>query len=195
MDILALHLSPRKNGNSAAMLDEFLKGAQSAGAGAEKFSAADLNIKPCVECGSCEKTGECVITGDDMHLLYPSLATAKKIVVSTSLFFYDVPAQGKALIDRTQPLWSRRYPLKQTETLRPDGLGFLLAVGATKGKDLFVPVHLCVKYFFDSIGFPKEFESLCFRQLEAPDDFAKRPDLMEQVFKAGELFAKKEALI
>lgn len=189
MDILALHLSPRKNGNSAAMLDEFLSGAQSAGARAEKFSVADLAIGPCIECGSCETTGECIFEDDDMRLLYHPLATAKKIVIATSLFFYDVPAQGKALIDRTQPLWSRRYPLKQTATLRPDGSGFLLAVGATKGKDLFVPVHLCVKYFFDSIGFPKEFESLCYRQLEAADAFTKRPDLMEEVYKAGQGFA------
>lgn len=189
MDILALHLSPRKNGNSAAMLDEFLRGAKAAGAGVEKFSVADLAIKPCVECGACEKTGECVITDDDMHLLYPALASAQKIVLSTAIFFYDLPAQGKALIDRTQPLWSRRYPLRQTATLRPGGRGFLLAVGATKGKDLFVPAHLCVKYFFDSIGFPKEFESLCFRQLEAADAFSKRPDLMEEVFKAGQGFA------
>ncbi len=194
MDILALHFSPRKNGNSANMLEEFLKGAKSAGASAQSFSVADLKIQPCVECGGCEKTGECVFD-DDMGLLYPPLLTAKKIVISTPLFFYDVPAQGKAFIDRTQPLWSRRYILKETHTLRPDGLGFLLAVGATRGKDLFLPVNLCVKYFFDSIGFPKEFESLCFRQLEAADDFAKRPDLMEQVFQAGEIFARKKATI
>ncbi len=150
MDILALHFSPRKNGNSARMLEEFLKGAQSAGASAQTFSAADLKIQPCVECGGCDTTGECVLD-DDMGQLYAPLAAAKKIVISTPLFFYDVPAQGKALIDRTQPLWARRYILKRTETLRPDGLGFLMAVGATKGRDLFLPVSLCVKYFFDSI--------------------------------------------
>ncbi|UQZ90293.1 flavodoxin family protein [Deltaproteobacteria bacterium Smac51] len=191
MDILALHLSPRKNGNSAAMLEEFLKGARSTGASAESYSVTDLKIHPCIECGQCEKTGECIFD-DDMNKLYPTLTTTKKIVISTSLFFYDVPAQGKALIDRTQPLWSRRYSLKQTDTLRPDGLGFLLAVGATKGQDLFLPVTLCVKYFFDSIGFPKEFESLCFRQLEAADDFVKRPDLIEQIFAAGQAFGKKQ---
>ncbi len=191
MDILAFNFSPRKNGNSDAMLDEFLKGAKAAGAACEKFRVADMAILPCMECGHCEAAGECVLEDDDMRDLYPLLAGAGKIVISTPLFFYDVPAQGKAFIDRSQPLWARRYALKQTQTLRPEGKGFLMAVGATKGKDLFVPVHLCVKYFFDSIGFPKEFESLCFRQLEAADDFSKRPDLMAEVYAAGEKFGRR----
>jgi len=191
MDILALHLSPRKKGNSAVMLDEFLRGAKEAGAGAVSYSVAEHNIKPCMGCGACEKTGECVITDDDMGELYPLLATAPMVVVSTSLFFYDVPAQGKALIDRTQPLWSRRYALKRTETLRPEGRGFLLAVGATKGKDLFMPVSLSVKYFFDSIGMPKEFDTLFFRQVEALGDMAKHPDYMKEIYEAGLAFGQK----
>lgn len=191
MDILGLHLSPRKNGNSEVMLDEFLRGAKAAGAEATSFSVADLDIKPCVGCASCEKTGECVITDDDMAQLYPLLATAPMIAVSTSLFFYDVPAKGKALIDRTQPLWSRRYALNQTETLRPNGKGFLLALGATKGKDLFLPVGLCIKYFFDAVGFPKEYETLQFRQIESLGDMARHTDHMAQIYEAGLAFGRK----
>lgn len=190
MDILGLHLSPRKNGNSAAMLDEFLRGAQAAGAEVTRFSVSDHNIQPCRGCSACEKTGECVITDDDMVPLYPLLATAPMVVVGTSLFFYDVPGRGKNLIDRTQPLWSRRYTLNQTETLRPNGKGFLLALGATKGKDLFMPVGLSVKYFFDSIGMPKTFDSLCYRQIEGLGDMARRTDDMAQLYEAGLAFGQ-----
>jgi len=191
MDILGLHLSPRRKGNSAVMLAEFLRGAREAGAEAAAYSVAEHNIKPCMGCGACEKTGKCVITDDDMGQLYPILATVPMVVVSTSLFFYDVPAQGKALIDRTQPLWSRRYPLKQTETLRPDGKGFLLALGATRGKDLFMPVTLSTKYFYDSIGFPKEFDTLFFREIEGLGDLEKRADYMQQIYEAGLAFGAK----
>ena len=191
MDILALHLSPRKNGNSAAMLEEFLKGARQAGAETLTCSVSDLNIKPCLGCGVCEKTGQCIIEDDDMGRLYPFLSQAPMVVVSTSIFFYDVPASGKALIDRTQPLWSQRYTLGRTETIRPEGQGFLLALGATKGKDLFLPVSLCIKYFFDSIGFPKEFDSLFFRQVEGLGNMAKHADYMRQVFEAGLAFGQK----
>lgn len=191
MDILALHLSPRKNGNSEVMLDEFIRGAEDAGASVEKFSVADHRIEPCTGCAVCETTGECVITDDDMGPLYPKLASAPMVVVSTSLFFYDVPAAGKALVDRTQPLWASRYIFKKTDTLRPEGQGFLLALGATKGKDLFMPVNLCVKYFFDSIGMPKDFDSLCFRRVEKLGDMKDNPEYLAQVYEAGRAFGRK----
>ena len=186
MTILALHLSPRKNGNSEIMLDEFLRGVRQASSSEViKFSVADHNIEPCTGCSICEKTGQCVIKDDDMKQLYPLLASAPKIVVSTSIFFYDVPGKGKNLIDRTQPLWSHRYTLGRTATLRPNGQGFLLALGATKGKDLFIPVELSIKYFFDSIGFPKTFEKLFFPQIEGLKNMAEHPSHLEQLYQAG----------
>ncbi|MDR0882329.1 MAG: flavodoxin family protein [Candidatus Adiutrix sp.] len=191
MDILGLHLSPRRNGNSAAMLEEFLRGARHGGAAAESYFVADHDIRACTGCAACEETGQCVITDDDMAELYPRLATAPRIVVATSLFFYDVPAGGKALIDRAQTLWARRYRLGQTDMLRPDGRGFLLALGATKGRDLFVPVSLCVKYFFDALGLPRQFDHLFFRQIEGLGDLAGRDDYMSQIYEAGRAFGRK----
>ncbi|KXS56385.1 MAG: hypothetical protein AMR96_03010 [Candidatus Adiutrix intracellularis] len=190
MDILGLHLSPRKGGNSEDALAEFIRGARKSGAETEIFSIADHHIEPCRACAACETTGICVISGDDMGALYSLLTSIPLIVVSTSLFFYDIPAQGKALIDRTQALWYRRYSLKQFSTLRPSGRGFLLALGATRGQDLFLPVNLCVKYFFDSIGLPKTFDSLFFRQLEAKGDLKIRSDYMEQIYEAGLAFGR-----
>lgn len=191
LDILALHLSPRKYGNSDVMLDEFIRGASQSGAQVEKFSVAEHNIKHCLGCVACEKTGKCIITDDDMQQLYPLLGTVPKVVVSTSLFFYDVPGLGKNLIDRTQPIWSQYYTLGRSETRRPEGQGFLLAVGATKGKDLFMPVNLSMKYFFDSIGLPKTFGSLCLREVENLGDLVKMPEYMEQIYQAGLAFGLK----
>ena len=191
-DILALHLSPRKEGNSAILLDAFIKGAESDGASVKRFSVADLEIKGCVECGSCEKDGNCVIP-DDMQTLYPYLAETPLVVVSTPLFFYDVPAQGKAIIDRIQAIWCRRYVLNQTKEERPGTCGFLLALGATKGKDLFIPVTLAMKYFFDAMSLPKKFDSLCYRQVEAAGDINKHEDYLREAYEAGRAFAKKRA--
>jgi len=134
MDILGLQLSPRLGGNSDIMLSAFAEAAGETGLEVIKFSVAERRVEPCLGCASCDATGQCVITGDDMEELYPLLARARNIVVSTSLYFYDVPAKGKALIDRSQALWARRYVLNQKEMLKPDGRGFLLALGATRGK-------------------------------------------------------------
>lgn len=51
--------SPRRNGNSDILCDEFMKGATEAGHGVEKF-LADKNIKYCTGCGVCNTTHECV---------------------------------------------------------------------------------------------------------------------------------------
>jgi hypothetical protein len=125
-----------------------------------------------------------------MDELYPLLAAARNIVVATSLYFYDVPARGKALIDRSQALWARRYVLNQ-EMSKPDGRGFLLALGATKGDNLFVPVSLSIKYFFDALGLPKTFETLFFRGLDKPGDLARQPDLMTGIREAGLAFGRR----
>ena len=69
---------------------------------------------------------------------------------ATPIFFYSVSAQAKALIDRTQALWARRYVIKQ-DFPGPERQGVLLAVGATHGKLLFVGARLVAKYFFDAI--------------------------------------------
>jgi hypothetical protein len=190
MDILSLHLSPRRGGNSDDMLAAFTQGAVEAGMEVKRISVAERRIEPCAGCWSCNNTGQCVIA-DDMEELYPLLASAKNVVVSTSLFFYDVPAKGKALIDRSQALWSRRYTLKQQDLLKPDGRGFLLALGATRGENLFVPVSLSVKYFFDALGLPTTFETLFFRKIENLGDLARQPDLMRQIREAGLAFGRR----
>ena len=183
---MALHLSPRPGGNSEAMLAEFIRGAAAAGATAVIFSAAERRVEACLGCAVCETTGECVLS-DDMDELYPLLESARRIVVSTPVFFYGVPARGKALIDRVQVLWARRHRLNRIAP-RPEGRGFLLALGATRGEDLFLPVSLCLKYFFDALGFPKTFESLFFRRVEAPGDLGRRPDDLRLVYDAGLAF-------
>jgi len=190
MDILSLHLSPRRGGNSDTMLAAFSQGLSETGLEVIRFSVAERRVEPCQGCSACDETGQCVIT-DDLGDLYPLLAEARNIVVSTSIYFYDVPAKGKALIDRAQALWARRYVLNQKDILKPDGRGFLLALGATRGENLFIPVSLSVKYFFDALGLPKTFETLFFRELDKPGDLARQPEKLEVIREAGLAFGRR----
>jgi multimeric flavodoxin WrbA len=187
-DILGLHFSPRRDGASRLLLDYFVKGAARAGSRVEVISVSELDpVQGCLECGACNYNGECAVD-DDMSRVYQAMEATKKIVVSTPLFFYDVPAQGKAIIDRVQAFWARRYVLGQNKDGLPGAKGFLMAVGATKGRDLFVPVALTVRYFFDSLAYPKEFGSLFFRKIEKPSDFS--PEQLREAEEAGEIFAR-----
>ena len=150
MKVLGILGSPRRGGNSEILLKAFLEGAAGAGAEVEEILLRELKISPCLEIYHCFKDGTCPIK-DDMRELYDKLLAADVVALASPIFFYNVSAQAKAMIDRTQALWARRYVLKQDF---PGGhrQGVLLAVGATKGKLLFVGTRLTAKYFFDAVN-------------------------------------------
>jgi len=177
MFVLGLQGSPRIKGNSALLLSAFLDEAQRCGARTELVNVAQKQISPCQECGACEKKGFCRIA-DDMQVVYPLLRQADVVVMATPIFFYGPTAQMKALIDRSQALWSRKYALGLEDPGRKWRQGFLLAVGATRGKNLFEGTILTGKYFFDAIG--ARFQgSLGYRQIEHAGDIKTHPTALE----------------
>ena len=149
--ILGITGSPRKGGNSEVLLEVFLKETVEATVKVEVFSVRDLKISPCLGCRFCEEKGFCKLS-DQMGEIYALFKQADLVVISTPVFFYGFPAQLKALVDRSQALWSRRYKLGLRDPKSPWRKGVVLAVGATKGERLFLGIELSSKYFFDAIG-------------------------------------------
>jgi multimeric flavodoxin WrbA len=180
MLVLGLQGSPRKKGNTNYLLKTFLKESASLGANTKFIEAAQKNIIPCKEYIVCEKKGFCPIDDDMKHEIYPLLRKADVIVAASPVFFYNVTAQLKALIDRSQTLWARKYKLKLKDPARHYRRGFLLAVAATKGKNLFEGMHLTAQYFFDAVG--ASFEgSLTYRSIEGPKDMQNHPTVADDV--------------
>ena len=58
--IIAINGSPRKNGNTAALLNKALEGASSQGATTEMINLYDLNFKGCMSCFACKLKALCV---------------------------------------------------------------------------------------------------------------------------------------
>ena len=58
-NVVILSASPRRNGNSDILCDEFMKGATEAGHDVEKIFLADKNIKYCTGCGVCAEQCPC----------------------------------------------------------------------------------------------------------------------------------------
>lgn len=101
--VLILSGSPRKNGNSDILCDEFMRGASESGNEVEKIRVAEKNIGYCKACYACE-TGDCVVK-DDMAEVLQKMIDADVIVLASPVYFYSVDAQLKALIDRTVARW------------------------------------------------------------------------------------------
>ncbi len=104
VQVLGIVCSPRKGGNTEILVEEFLSSAGEYGATTELLTIWDKDVKPCDGCYSCEKTGDCHIK-DDMQEIYPKLLEANGIIWGTPVYFYDVTAQAKILIDRSYALY------------------------------------------------------------------------------------------
>lgn len=100
--VLVISGSPRKDGNSDILCNEFIKGAQSSGHECEKIFLSDKNINYCTGCGVCNNTHKCV-QKDDMAEILDKMINADIIVLATPVYFYSMDAQLKTLIDRTVP--------------------------------------------------------------------------------------------
>ncbi|MEE9520871.1 MAG: flavodoxin family protein, partial [Dehalococcoidales bacterium] len=83
----------------------------SRGAEVKTIVLNDLDITPCQHCDACLKKGECRIE-DDMQMVYRELEQADRIVLASPVQFLGPSAQMKAMIDRCQALWARKYVLK-----------------------------------------------------------------------------------
>lgn len=104
--ILVLSASPRRNGNSSILCDEFIRGAQTNGNDVEKIYVNQLNIKHCQACYACRNTGKC-FQKDDMENIINKMIAADIIVLASPVYFYSMNGQLKTLIDRTLPSYTK----------------------------------------------------------------------------------------
>jgi len=188
MRVLGIMGSPRIKSNTDLLLDEALQGAKSLGAEVEKIIVDKLKIAPCREYYGCLRDGNCVIR-DDMDDIYLKLLAADIIIVASPIFFYGLTGQLKALIDRCQALWARKYILKQSlsDLTRK---GAFIAVGATRGKQLFDGSTLTVKYFFQAIGV-KYADELLIRGVDKRGEIKEHPAALSDAFELGKRLASK----
>lgn len=98
--IVVLTGSPRKNGNSFAMTDAFINACKEKGYEVERFDTAFMNISGCVACQSCYRTGKACSHNDDFNIIAPAIEAADVVVFSCPVYWYTIPAQLKAVIDK-----------------------------------------------------------------------------------------------
>ena len=113
MNVLILQSSPRANGNTAWMAEEYKKAAEAAGHQATVYNVSRKKIAGCLACEYCHNkgNGEC-IQKDDMQELYPLMAEAEVIVLAAPIYYFTLCAQIQAPIQR---LYCVNKPAKITK--------------------------------------------------------------------------------
>ena len=119
------------------------------------------------------------------------LLVADRVILAAPIYFYGVPAQAKAFIDRVQALWSRKELLKKDGAWQdnPERKGFLVSVAATHGKRVFEGAILTMKYACDGIGIVYGGEFLV-RGIEGRGEMAKVAEEIDKAEEAGKSFMK-----
>jgi multimeric flavodoxin WrbA/protein-tyrosine-phosphatase len=189
MLVLGFQGSPRKKGNTHFLLSKFMDAAEKLGAQTQTIEVTKKNIAACKELIVCEKKGYCPIDDDMKHEIYALIRQAEVVVLATPIFFFNMTAQLKAMVDRCQTFWARKYVFKLKDPVKKMRRGFILSVAASKGKTLFDGLELTAKYFFDAID-AKPAGSLTYREIEGPKDMSNHPTVLEDIEIAVETLLK-----
>ena len=184
--VLGIAGSPRRQGNTETLLDRFLAGAESAGAQVEKIVVARLKIAGCIACDGCWDDGHCIVQ-DDFQPVYEKLVAADVIALATPMFFWSVPAQVKALIDRSQCQWARKFVLKAPLAATPAGharrRGAFICVGGSP-RPYFDGVIRTVKAFF-AVHEADYWRALLHEHVDAKGEILKHPTALQEAFALG----------
>lgn len=116
MKILVLTGSPRKNGNSNTLADNFIKGATEVGHEIVRFDAAQKDVHPCIACNTCGMNGPCVFK-DDFEFVRKHIVDADMVVFATPMYYFGFSAQLKTVIDRFYAINGQIHLPKQAALL------------------------------------------------------------------------------
>ena len=98
--IVVITGSPRRDGNSFAMTDAFIKAAEEKGHTVTRFDTSFMKIGFCHACETCYKTGKACSFDDDFNTMAPAILEADAVVFTMPVYWYSIPAQIKGVIDK-----------------------------------------------------------------------------------------------
>jgi len=182
--ILIINGSPKKDGNTAALVEWFAGGARAKGARVEIVRAAGLKLKHagCMACRACQKLKkyECVIK-DDVQPVLRKMSRTDVIVMATPLYFFGASAQLKVIFDRMFSLykWDNAAGTMKT-VLKGKKLVLIASAYEDVGLDaLKKPFELTAKYT------GMKFLSLLVPNAGVSGDIRNKPGIREKAVALG----------
>ncbi|CUH97542.1 hypothetical protein P22_3673 [Propionispora sp. 2/2-37] len=180
MKIMAFIGSPRKNGNTAKIVNAICKGAKESGHEVEIYNLSEMDNMGCNACDACqlEKVDFCLID-DKLTNLLPQIAKADYLIVGTPIYMLQVSGATKNFLDRLRPflkpdLTAKHLPGKKYITVTCSG-----APAAA-----FSNVTEYFNQFFGYFGMENA-GNIVVGNLQEKDDIIRRSKILEEAEEMG----------
>ncbi|WMJ78723.1 MULTISPECIES: flavodoxin family protein [unclassified Sedimentibacter] len=111
--------SPRKNGNTASLLNVFVNALEKAGSDVSCIWLYDKNIKPCIGCKNCQNNWDgfgCVLE-DDMQDIFDQVYESDFLILATPIYSWYCTSPMKASLDRLAYGMNKYYGEKKGPSL------------------------------------------------------------------------------
>ncbi|MCQ2449370.1 MAG: flavodoxin family protein [Clostridia bacterium] len=99
MKVLILNGSPRTDGNTSIAIREMVKIFETENIEAEVIQVGTKEVRGCIACGKCSKTGKCVFN-DVVNELAPKFQEADGLIVASPVYYASANATLIAVLDR-----------------------------------------------------------------------------------------------
>jgi multimeric flavodoxin WrbA len=131
MKTLIFNGSPRKDGDTAILLNEFTRLIEGE---CKIVHAFDCNITSCIDCRDCWEHNGCSIS-DGMQEVYDDIQECDNILIASPVFFTELTGQLLVVASRLQTYFCARYFRKETPIKKRKKGGILLVQGGSHQAD------------------------------------------------------------
>ena len=99
--IVVLNGSPRRNGNTSALVNAFTEGAEQAGHTVTQFCLDQMDIHGCKGCFGGHSDRDCpCVQRDDMNRIYPAVRDCDVVILASPLYYWTMSGQLRTALDR-----------------------------------------------------------------------------------------------
>jgi len=177
MKVLAFNGSPRKDWNTATLLERALEGAASQGMETELVHLYDLDYKGCRSCYSCklkggESFGRCAAK-DDLTPFLAKVVEADAIIMGSPIYFGAITGEMKSFLERLgYPFWNPAYNSTLLERRIPTGFIYTMGAPESRMKEMGWDRYFSTIEMFMNLVFGGS-ESLVVTDTLQYDDYSK----------------------
>ncbi len=208
---LVLAASPHAGGVTDRLAALLAQGLADAGAKAHLTALRDVPVAPCTGCRACSRPPHrCPLSPgslqgagspgrdappDGAEAIFAAMRASPLVCLCAPVWFYALPAQCKALVDRAQRIWQAEGGANLYDGKREKAGGkalILLTAGRPKGERLFEGPLLTLRCFFAALRVEIA-ATRGYRGLDSPEELSARPDVTGEVYQLGRAWGERLA--